>query len=87
MDGHEKIIKDAIRDTRKYQDPLIEERVREHQKLGNNKEAQDLLDLLISLKDKNGEPLLSLEEIKAQVNVSVSLSLSLFLFLHTTKLK
>ncbi|KAM2670002.1 hypothetical protein EV1_005988 [Malus domestica] len=45
LDGHEKIIKDAIRDTRKYQDPLIEERVH-----------------------KNGEPLLSLEEIKAQVN-------------------
>ncbi|KAM0995847.1 hypothetical protein ACFX13_005987 [Malus domestica] len=66
LDGHEKIIKDAIRDTTKYQDPLIEERVCEHQKLGNNKEAHDLLDILISLKDKNGEPLLSLEEIKAQ---------------------
>lgn len=60
LDGHEKIIKDAIKNTRKHQDPLIEERFRQYQKLGGNKESQDLLDILISLKDKNGEPLLSL---------------------------
>lgn len=37
-----------------------------------------MLDILVSLKDaSSGEPLLSLEEIKAQVTVTPSLSLSL----------
>ncbi|ONH99739.1 hypothetical protein PRUPE_6G046800 [Prunus persica] len=68
LDGHEKIIKDCIKLTRKRQDPVIEERIREHQKLGGNKVSVDLLDILISLKDASGQPLLSPDEIKGQVN-------------------
>ncbi|BFG33799.1 hypothetical protein CerSpe_200730 [Prunus speciosa] len=76
LGGHYKIIKEAIEITRKYQDLLIEERVQQ-EKAGYGKDPEDLLDILVSLKDaSSGEPLLSLEEIKAQVTVTPSLSLS-----------
>ncbi|OVA00032.1 Cytochrome P450 [Macleaya cordata] len=66
LDGHEKIMKKAIRVVNKYHDPIIDERIRQWRSDGFIKEPEDLLDVLISLKDVNGKPLLSTEEIKAQ---------------------
>ncbi|XP_052209132.1 tryptophan N-monooxygenase CYP79A68-like [Diospyros lotus] len=66
LDGHEKIMRKAVGTCRKYQDPLIEERSREWQK-GTKEEKEDLLDVLLTLKNAHGSPLLSVEEIKAQI--------------------
>ncbi|KAJ4953421.1 hypothetical protein NE237_030253 [Protea cynaroides] len=66
LNGHEKIMKEAIKIVYKYHDPIIDERIQEWRE-GKKKEAQDLLDVLISVKESNGKPLLSTEEIKAQV--------------------
>ncbi|XP_026412191.1 isoleucine N-monooxygenase 2-like isoform X2 [Papaver somniferum] len=68
LDGHEKIIKRAMGVVNKYHDPIIEERIRQRSNgTTKNKVPEDLLDVLISLKDEKGKPLLSVEEIKAQV--------------------
>ncbi|EEF38897.1 cytochrome P450, putative [Ricinus communis] len=76
LDGHEKIMKDAIGIIKKYQDPIIEARVKQWRD-GTKKEVDDLLDVFINLEDANGNSLLSTEEIKAQITVSsVSLTLS-----------
>ncbi|XP_065847561.1 phenylalanine N-monooxygenase CYP79D16-like [Euphorbia lathyris] len=66
IDGHEKVIKEANRIMKKYQDPIIESRF-EQWRIGNKKEVEDLLDMFIALKDANGKPLLSKEEIEAQI--------------------
>ncbi|KAJ4977222.1 hypothetical protein NE237_002328 [Protea cynaroides] len=65
LNGHEKIMKEAIKIVNKYHDPIIDERIRERRE-GKKKEVEDLLDVLISVEDSNGNPLLSTEEIKAQ---------------------
>ncbi|XP_058110632.1 phenylalanine N-monooxygenase-like [Magnolia sinica] len=70
LDGHEKIMKRAIKIVNKYHDPIIDGRIKKwrggqggvHEK----EEPEDLLDLLISVKDADGKPLLTPEEIKAQ---------------------
>ncbi|RZC49577.1 hypothetical protein C5167_017996 [Papaver somniferum] len=68
IDGHEKIVKKAMGVVDKYHDPIIEERIRQWRNgTMENKVPDDLLDVLISLKDENGNSLLSTEEIKAQV--------------------
>ncbi|MCL7051735.1 hypothetical protein MKW94_026046 [Papaver nudicaule] len=70
LDGHEKIVRRAMGVVNKYHDPIIEERIRQWSNgTMKKKEPEDLLDVLISLKDKNGNPLLSTEEIKAQAVV------------------
>ncbi|KDP45698.1 hypothetical protein JCGZ_17305 [Jatropha curcas] len=66
LDGHEKIIKEANGIIGKYHDPIIEDRVQQW-KDGTKKEEEDFLDVLITLKDDNGNPLLSTDEIKAQI--------------------
>ncbi|RZC91027.1 hypothetical protein C5167_028859 [Papaver somniferum] len=67
LDGHENIIRKAMGVVNKYHDPIIEERIRQWSNGSTkNKVPEDLLDVLISLKDKQGKPLLSAEEIKAQ---------------------
>lgn len=68
LDGYEKIVKTAMGIVNKYHDPIIQERIRQWRN-GNmeNKVPEDLLDVLISLMDESGKPLLSTEEIKAQV--------------------
>ncbi|XP_065882205.1 phenylalanine N-monooxygenase CYP79D16-like [Euphorbia lathyris] len=66
LDCHGKIMKEANRILRKYQNPIIEERFKKWSN-GNNKEVEDLLDMFITLKDANGYPLLSKEEIQAQI--------------------
>ncbi|KAJ9699126.1 hypothetical protein PVL29_007958 [Vitis rotundifolia] len=64
LDGHEKTVREAMNTINKYHDPIVDQRV--EQLRNGEKEAEDLLDFLISVKDSNGEPLLSVAEIKAQ---------------------
>ncbi|PWA95054.1 valine N-monooxygenase 1 [Artemisia annua] len=62
FDGHEKIIRNAMRTARKYQDPLIDERI-QHWKDGIIVEEDDLLDVFINLKSTQ----LTADEIKIQI--------------------
>ncbi|KAK4434009.1 Isoleucine N-monooxygenase 1 [Sesamum alatum] len=66
LDGHKRMLKDAIKSVRKYQDPEINKRVDMWQQ-GIRKTEEDILDVLINLKDSNNNPLLSIEEIKAEI--------------------
>ncbi|CDP13907.1 unnamed protein product [Coffea canephora] len=66
IDNHEKIVKEALGVMNKYHDPIIEERITKRRINGEKQGPQDLLDVMISLKDATGQPLLSEEEIKAQ---------------------
>ena len=73
LDGHKEKLKKALKILNKYHDPIIEERIQQW-KNGLKEEHEDLLDVLITLKDDNGNSLLTAEEIKAQTIV--------ILFLH-----
>ncbi|MED6164383.1 hypothetical protein PIB30_089477 [Stylosanthes scabra] len=66
LDGHKKEMKEATNTIRKYHDPIIEERIHQWRN-GTKTNQEDLLDVLISLKDATNNPLLSAEEIKAQI--------------------
>ncbi|CAN6468087.1 unnamed protein product [Victoria cruziana] len=69
LDGHERMMKKAIELVNKYHEPLIDERIEKWR--GDNrapKEVNDLLDVLVSVKDVDGKPLLNSEEIKAQAS-------------------
>ncbi|KAK8508701.1 hypothetical protein V6N11_037656 [Hibiscus sabdariffa] len=66
LEGHEKIVSEAIRIINGYHDPIVDERIREWRQ-GKKKEPEDLLDAFILAKDSNRKPALSVEEIKAQV--------------------
>ncbi|CAL2273406.1 unnamed protein product [Prunus armeniaca] len=65
IDGHEKKVRKAMNIVKKHQEPIVNERLQEWRDRKRN-EPDDLLDVFISLKDANGQPLLSDEEIKAQ---------------------
>ncbi|XP_048128532.1 tyrosine N-monooxygenase-like [Rhodamnia argentea] len=73
LDGHERLVKEAISTVKKYHDPIIDSRIGKWRRFGHSNEEptsdepHDLLDVLITLKDSEGKPLLTLEEIKAQV--------------------
>ncbi|MED6125887.1 hypothetical protein PIB30_072869 [Stylosanthes scabra] len=66
LDGHKKELKKATKLIAKYHDPLIEDRIQQW-KNGKRTHQEDLLDVLISLKDANDNPLLTLDEIKSQI--------------------
>ncbi|KAF7816235.1 isoleucine N-monooxygenase 1-like [Senna tora] len=66
LDGHQKKLKDAMRIINKYHDSIVEGRMKQW-KEGKKTEAEDLLDVMISLKDSNNNSLLTSEEIKAQI--------------------
>ncbi|CAL5427008.1 unnamed protein product [Camellia sinensis] len=66
LDGHEKIVRKATTSGKKYQDPLIDERIKKWND-GTKTEKEDILDILIMLKQTDGTPLLSREEVKAQI--------------------
>lgn len=70
IDGHRKILKTALQTVRKYQDPEIDDRIKIWEK-GFKTSHEDLLDVLITVKDDNGKALLSSEEIKAQITVRI----------------
>ncbi|KAL8233951.1 hypothetical protein R6Q59_020051 [Mikania micrantha] len=66
FDGHEKIMRNAIVTARKYQDPLIDERIQQW-KDGVRTQQDDLLDVLITLENTR----LTADEIKAQILVTL----------------
>ncbi|KAI9118028.1 hypothetical protein K1719_010360 [Acacia pycnantha] len=66
LEGHERIVKSALRTVNKYHDPIIEERIKQW-KEGPKTEAEDLLDVMISLKDDSKNSLLTTQEIKALI--------------------
>ncbi|KAJ0747733.1 putative isoleucine N-monooxygenase [Helianthus annuus] len=68
FDGHEKLIRTAIEIVRKYQDPLVDERIQMWNN-GARKEKFDMLDVLITFEN----PKLTPGEIKAEIVVSLSL--------------
>lgn len=68
LDGHGKMVKEALRILRKYHDREIEQRISMWEKGLKNKQV-DFLDVLIKLKDDNGRPQLSTTEIKALILV------------------
>jgi hypothetical protein len=70
LDGHERILKNACQTARKYHDPIIEDRI-QMWKSGKKKNKEDLLDVLISLKDAHNNALLSKQEIKSIVLVCI----------------
>nr|ABD84027.1 cytochrome P450 [Bambusa ventricosa] len=67
LDGHEKVIKEANATVNRLHDTVIDERWRQW-KSGERQELEDFLDVLITLKDADseGNPLLTIEEVKAQ---------------------
>ncbi|CAJ1949718.1 unnamed protein product [Sphenostylis stenocarpa] len=66
LDGHQKKVKEALRVIKKYHDPIVEERIKQWNDTPKVDE-EDWLDILISLKDANNKPSLTLEEINAQI--------------------
>ncbi|PIA24882.1 hypothetical protein AQUCO_16000001v1 [Aquilegia coerulea] len=68
LDGHEKILRNALENIKKYNDPVIDERIHMWRVKKEKKEVQDILDVLILLTDDSiGSPLLTSSEIKAQI--------------------
>ncbi|XP_062080002.1 tryptophan N-monooxygenase CYP79A68-like [Humulus lupulus] len=68
LDGDQRTVREAIKVIDKHQDSLISGRIREWREDDKaKKQPSDLLDVLISLKDSDGNPLLSYDEIRAQV--------------------
>ncbi|PIN07890.1 Cytochrome P450 CYP2 subfamily [Handroanthus impetiginosus] len=67
LDGYKKTLKNSVKSMRKYQDPEIDKRV-EIWEQGIRKTKEDILDVLINLKDSSNNPSLSVQEIKAQIN-------------------
>ncbi|KAF2293039.1 hypothetical protein GH714_035591 [Hevea brasiliensis] len=66
LDGQEKFVLQANKTIRDYQNPLIDERIQQWRS-GERKEMEDLLDVFITLKDSDGKPLLTADEIKNQI--------------------
>nr|CAB3494830.1 unnamed protein product [Digitaria exilis] len=70
LDGHEKVAKGVVKTFDRLHDPIIEERRHEwanRREAGQKREVADFLDVLVSLEDAAGQPLLTFEEIKAQI--------------------
>ncbi|KAG4974921.1 hypothetical protein JHK87_031742 [Glycine soja] len=66
LDGHEKKVKEALKIIKKYHDPIVQERIKQWND-GLKVDEEDWLDVLVSLKDSNNNPSLTLEEINAQI--------------------
>ncbi|XP_031737864.1 isoleucine N-monooxygenase 1 [Cucumis sativus] len=67
LDGHQKIMKNALNVLGKYDERIIKERVQQWKNDKKIKGVEDILDILISLEDDDGNSLLSIEEIKTQI--------------------
>ncbi|XP_050876834.1 isoleucine N-monooxygenase 1 [Lathyrus oleraceus] len=65
-DGHKREVKKGMGIMKKYHDSIVEERFNEWND-GSKTVEEDRLDVMISLKDVNDNPLLTLKEVKAQV--------------------
>lgn len=82
LDGHERNMKMAANILRKYHDPIIEHRIQQWNN-GDRTNQQDLLDVLINLRDANNNALLTVEEIKSQIMVTLFIEeLFIFSFMH-----
>jgi len=79
LDGHQKKVKEALRKIKKYHDPIVQQRIKQWNH-GLKVDAEDWLDVLISLKDANNNPSLTMEEISAQIIVRNIFHFSLCLF-------
>ncbi|KAG8373050.1 hypothetical protein BUALT_Bualt12G0130500 [Buddleja alternifolia] len=66
FDGYKKILQESMENVTKYQNPEIDKRVEMWTK-GVRKVKEDILDVLINLKDSKNNPLLTIQEIKAQI--------------------
>ncbi|XP_020237622.1 isoleucine N-monooxygenase 1-like [Cajanus cajan] len=66
LDGQEKKVKETLRIFKKYHDPIVQERIKQWNE-GLKVDVEDWLDVMISLKDANNNPTLTLEEINAQI--------------------
>ncbi|XP_010429154.2 PREDICTED: tryptophan N-monooxygenase 2-like [Camelina sativa] len=66
LNGHEKIMREASAIMDKYHDPVIDERIKMWRE-GKRTQIQDFLDIFISIKDENGQPLLTADEIKPTI--------------------
>ncbi|TVU46343.1 hypothetical protein EJB05_05870, partial [Eragrostis curvula] len=70
LDGHEKVVKSVISTLDRLHGPIIDERVHMRSKRlkgsDNMRNVANILDVLVSLEDADGQPLLSIDEIKAQ---------------------
>ncbi|KAE8807434.1 Tyrosine N-monooxygenase [Hordeum vulgare] len=71
LDGHEKMVKEANSTVNRLHDTVIDERWRQW-KSGERRELDDFLDVLITHKDGEGKPLLTIEEVKAHSVVSIT---------------
>ncbi|CAA3007532.1 phenylalanine N-monooxygenase-like [Olea europaea subsp. europaea] len=67
IDSHEKNVRSSMNIFDKYHDPIIEDSIKQWED-GKRKEVDNLLDIMITLKDESGKPLLSIDEIKAQIS-------------------
>lgn len=70
LDGHEKVAKSVISTLDRLHGPIIDERVHMwsncQKVIDKTRDVCDILDVLASLEDADGKPLLSIDEIKAQ---------------------
>ncbi|KAL3829020.1 hypothetical protein ACJIZ3_017822 [Penstemon smallii] len=66
FDGYKRILENAYANVTKYQNPEIDERVQMWSN-GMKEKEEDILDVLINLKDSENKPFLTIEEIKAQI--------------------
>lgn len=75
LDGHEEEVKESARTLRRLHEPIISERIRrwrdDSSSGSDEKEPQDLLDVLILLKGSQGKPLLTPKEVRAQTMVKL----------------
>nr|XP_051220622.1 tyrosine N-monooxygenase-like [Lolium perenne] len=65
LDGQEKVVKEANATVNRLHDMVIDERWRQWKGGETQDGVEDLLDVLITLKDGHGSPLLTIEEVKA----------------------
>ncbi|XP_047056600.1 tyrosine N-monooxygenase-like [Lolium rigidum] len=65
LDGQEKVVKEANATVNRLHDMIIDERWRQWKGGETQDGVEDLLDVLITLKDGHGSPLLTIEEVKA----------------------
>jgi tyrosine N-monooxygenase len=72
LDGHEKIVKKANATLDRLHDAVIGPRWGQW-KSGEREEVEDLLDVLITHVDRDGNPLLTIEEVKAQSKVMIEM--------------
>lgn len=71
VDKEEAEVRDAVHIINRCNDPIIQERIHLWRKNSGKDMVEDWLDILITLKDDQGMPLFTFDEIRAQCKVSV----------------